>query len=167
MTSSTQSRHLQLSALLPENPGEFRGHPGARWLLILFLTMITARSLIHIFLPDGGASTIATIDIKVAGGQNIVGLFGQWGAIQLLLVGVLWTLLFSYPGFVPFIIATLLCEPFLRGLSGYLKPIETLGVAPGAALNWVSVPILLATLYLALWTPQNMKIADDASQPKE
>jgi hypothetical protein len=167
MTGSTQSRRLQLNALLPENPKEFRGHPSARWLVILYLTIITARSLIHIFLPDGGASSIATIDITVAGGENIVGLFGQWGAIQLLLVGVLWTLLISYPGFVPFIIATLLCEPFLRGLSGYMKPIETVGVAPGAALNWVSVPIFLATLYLALNTPQNITAATGIGQPTE
>jgi len=128
--------------------------------------MITARSLIHLFLPDGGASTIATIDINVAGGQNIVGLFGQWGAIQLLLAGVLWMLLISIPGLVPLIIATLLCEPFLRGLSGHLKPIETVGVAPGAALNWASVPILLAGLYLALWVSQTAEMAS-ADQRQE
>ena len=165
MSWSNQSWRQQLNALLPKNPSKSAGHPSARWLITLYMTMITARGLIHLFLPDGGAHTIATIDINVAVGRNIVALFGQWGAIQLLLAGVLWTLLISYPGFLPLITATLLCEPFLRSLSGHMKPIETVSVAPGAELNWASVPILLVILYLALCVPQTTPFEDDTSQP--
>jgi hypothetical protein len=52
-----------------------------------YLVFITMRSLIHLLLPDGGAQSIATIDVHVAGGSDIVAMFGQWGAIQLLLAG--------------------------------------------------------------------------------
>jgi hypothetical protein len=140
----------QVSSVLPANPTVYRGPGLAVWATGLLLLVITARSLVHVLGPDGGAQSIATIDTSVAGGGNIIGLFGQWGAIQLLLVGTLWALLLRYRGLVPFILCVLLAEPFLRGLAGHLKPIETMGVAPGAALNWVSVPVLLAILYLSL-----------------
>jgi hypothetical protein len=59
---------------------------------------MTARSLIHVFSIDGGAHSIATIDTTVAGGANVIAIFGQWGAIQLLLALLLWTLLLRYRG---------------------------------------------------------------------
>jgi hypothetical protein len=112
--------------------------------------LITVRSLIHMFFADGGAHSIATIDTSVAGGQNIIAIFGQWGAIQLLLALLLWTLLLRYPGLTALVLLTLLLEPFLRSLSGHLKPIETVGTAPGAALNWVVVPFIAVGLWIAL-----------------
>ena len=75
----------------------------------------------------------------------------------MLLVGALWVLLLRYRGLVPFILCVLLMEPFLRGLSGHLKPILTLGTAPGAALNWFAVPVVAVTLYLALCTVEARK----------
>jgi len=42
--------------------------------------MSTVRSLVHIIKKDGGANSIAGIDISVAGGSNIVCIFAQWGA---------------------------------------------------------------------------------------
>jgi hypothetical protein len=36
------------------------------------------------------------------------------------------------------------------GLSGQLKPVVTVGTAPGAALNYAAVPVLLALFYLSL-----------------
>jgi hypothetical protein len=41
-------------------------------------------------------------------------------------------------------------EPCLRGLAGHLKPITTVGTAPGAALNWVVLPVLAGLLWLSL-----------------
>ena len=140
------------SGLLPSDPTQYRGPAIARWITTILLVMITARSLVHLFSPDGGAHSIATIDTSVAGGGNIIAIFGQWGASQLLLVGALWILLLRYRGLIPFILCVLLLEPFLRSLSGHLKPVVTLGIAPGAAFNWVAVPVLAVTLYLALCT---------------
>ena len=61
-------------------------------------------------------------------------------------------MLLRYRGLVPFILCVLLLEPFLRAISGNLKPILTLGTAPGAALNWFAVPVVAVTLYLGLCT---------------
>ena len=120
------------------------------WFAAAYLVLITARSLIDLFSSDGGAHSIATIDTSVVGGSNIIAIFGQWGAIQLLLALLLWTLLLRYRGFTALVLLTLLLEPFLRSMAGHLKPIETVGTAPGAALNWVVVPILAVMLWMAL-----------------
>ena len=42
-----------------------------------YLTVITARSAIHVFAPHGGARTIATVDTSVAWGDDIIATFGQ------------------------------------------------------------------------------------------
>jgi len=120
------------------------------WVTALYLVVITVRSCIHLFSADGGAHSIATIDTHVAGGNNIIAVFGQWGATQLLLALLLWVLLLRYRGLLPLVIVVLLVEPFLRALSSHLKPLETVGTAPGAALNWYAVPALALLLYLAL-----------------
>ena len=140
------------AGLLPSDPTNYLGPAIAVWITTILLVVITARSLVHLFAPDGGAQSIATIDTSVAGGGNIIAIFGQWGASQLLLVGALWILRLRYRGLIPFILFVLLLEPFLRSLSGHLKPLVTLGTAPGAALNWVAVPVVAVTLYLALCT---------------
>lgn len=138
------------AALLPADPGTYDGPRLALWGAVAWLSVITVRSFIHLMAPDGGAQSIATIDIAVAGGPNIVALFGQWGAIQLLLAGLLWVLVLRWRGLVPLTLAVFAAEPCLRGLAGHLKPITTMGTAPGAALNWVVLPVLVVLLWLSL-----------------
>lgn len=145
------------AGLLPADPTRYSGPALPIWITTSLLIVITGRSLVHLFSPDGGAHSIATIDTSVAGGGNIVAIFGQWGASQLLLVGALWVLRLRYRGLIPFILCVLLAEPFLRSLSGHLKPVVTLGIAPGAALNWVAVPVLAVTLYLSLCPSRDRK----------
>ena len=139
-----------LSQLFPSDPVVARGPQLPRWIALLALTVVTTRSLIHIFLPDGGAGSIATIDTAVAGGNNIIALFGQWGGVQLLLAALLWLLVLRYPGLLALVLCVLLVEPLLRGLAGHLKPIATVGVAPGSALNYAFMPVLAVALYLSL-----------------
>jgi quinol-cytochrome oxidoreductase complex cytochrome b subunit len=136
--------------LLPEDARDYRGPRIATWIIGAFLVLITVRSLIHLFSPDGGAESIATIDTSVEGGANIIAIFGQWGAIQLLLAALLWVLLLRYRGLLPLIALVLLVEPLLRELSGRLKPVETMGPAPGAALNSAAIVVMALLLYLTL-----------------
>jgi hypothetical protein len=139
-----------IAGLLPAQPLRFAGPALASRLTVLYLSIVTVRSLIHLLLPDGGAHSIATIDTSGTTGANIIAMFGQWGAIQLLLAGLLWVLILRYPGFIPLALLVFALEPFARGLAGYLKPVVTVGTAPGAALNWVAAPVLLVTLWLSL-----------------
>lgn len=139
-----------LSNLLPADANRYRGYLFAWWAAIAYLVVITVRSLIHLLSADGGAGSIATIDTSVAGGPNIIAVFGQWGAIQLLLALLLWVLLLRYRGLTPLVLLVFLAEPLLRGFAGQLKPIETIGTAPGAALNWFIVPVMLVLLWTSL-----------------
>jgi hypothetical protein len=148
--------------LLPRDPRVYVGPALPYAVAILVLLGVTARSLVHVFLPDGGAHVIATIDTSVAGGANIIGLFGQWGAIQLLLAGLLWVLLIRYPGTLPLVLCVFVVEPLLRSLAGYLKPIETVGTAPGSAFNFALLPLLLPALYLALCPGRGRASSSDA-----
>lgn len=136
--------------LLPVNPARYDGPLLSFWLAIVWLCVVTVRSCIHLFSADGGAQSIATIDVAVDGGSNIVAMFGQWGAIQLLLALLLWVLLLRWRGTVPLVLLVFTLEPVLRGLAGTLKPITTMGTAPGAALNWFTLPVLAFFLYLSL-----------------
>jgi hypothetical protein len=139
-----------IAELLPKQPLHFKGPTLASLSTMLFLSLITVRSLLHLLLPDGGAKSIATIDLSGAGGVNIIAIFGQWGASQLLLAVLLWVLILRYPGFIPLALLVLALESFARGLAGHLKPVVTVAIAPGAALNWVVAPVLLALLWLSL-----------------
>ena len=108
----------------------------AWWGAVFYLVVITGRSLVHLLSQDGGATSIA--------------IFGQWGASQLLLAALLWVLLLRYRGLTPLVLLVFLVEPVLRSLSGHLKPLETVGTAPGAALNWLIVPVMGVLLWLSL-----------------
>jgi hypothetical protein len=151
-----------LTALFPVNPSISSGPALAWWIAVLYLCLITVRSLIHMLAPDGGAQSIATIELSVAGGANIIAIFGQWGAIQLLLAVLLWVLLLRYRGLVPLVLLVFILEPPLRALAGHLKPVVTEGVAPGEALNWVMVPILVAVFLLSLCPAQRQSTSEDS-----
>lgn len=140
----------RLDRLLPVDPARFIGVPVTRWIAFAYLVLITVRSGIHVLAPDGGAGSIATVDLSVTGASNIVAMFGQWGAIQLELAMLLWVLLIRYPGLTPLVLLVFAMEPCFRAFAGHLKPLVTLGVAPGAAFNWMVAPFLCGVLYLSL-----------------
>jgi hypothetical protein len=151
------------AALLPSDPATREIPSLPRWFAGAYLVLMTARSLVHLFSVDGGAASIATVDVSVQGGTNIIAIFGQWGAIQLLLALLLWTLLVRYRGLTPLVLLALLVEPVLRGVSGTLKPLETVGTAPGAALNWVVVPIIVVMLWISLCPARTPSQQDEAA----
>jgi hypothetical protein len=138
------------AATLPDDPRVYDGPKLAIWGAMVWLLFITARSCIHLLLPDGGAHSIATIDIAVAGGKDIEAMFGQWGATQLQLAVLLWVLLMRWRGMVPLVLLVCTAEPFLRGFAGHLKPLVTEGTAPGVALNWLVLLVLVPLLWISL-----------------
>ena len=139
---------VDIKKLLPSNPSIFTGFRAVRVLLAMYMFVIVVRSCIHFFSSDGGANSIAGIDISVEGGDNIVAIFHQWGAMQLLLVLLLYVLFFRYPGLTPLIALTLVIEPIFRLISGKIMPVTTEGAPPGEALNGVSFYVL-AALFIA------------------
>ena len=131
--------------VLPANTTVFNGFPVIRWLTVPFLVVAIARSLVHLFSADGGAQSIAGIDITVEGGNNIVALFHQWGAIQLILAVVLAVLFTRYPGLTSLVLLALVADPVLRDVAGQIMPVTSTTTPPGAALN---APVFVAVLAL-------------------
>ena len=129
---------FNIKLLLPREISRFEGFLVVRVLTALFLLLGITRSCIHIFAEDGGAQSIAGIDISGVGGDNIIAIFHQWGAIQFLLGALLSLLFFRYPGFTPLILLTLASDPVLRAIAGAMMPLTTEGTPPGERLNWIA-----------------------------
>ena len=127
---------LDIKRVLPREPFFYNGHKSIRIITALYLLVVVARSCIHLFASDGGANSIAGIDVSVEGGDNIIAIFHQWGAIQLMLAGLLFVLFFRYPGFTPLIVLTLAIDPIMRAIAGDMMPVATKSIPPGEALNW-------------------------------
>ena len=141
---------IDAKKILPKDPTVFIGFRSVRLLLAMYMFVIVVRSCIHFFSSDGGANSIAGIDISVEGGDNIVAIFHQWGAMQLLLVLLLYVLFFRYPGLTPLIALTLVIEPIFRLISGKIMPVTAEGTPPGEALNGVSFYVLVVLLIASL-----------------
>ena len=139
---------LDIKKVFPKDPSKFEGFRLIRMTAALFLLVMVARSCVHLFAADGGARSIAGIDTSVEGGDNIIAIFHQWGAIQLILAVVLLVLFLRYPGFTPLILLTLALDPVMRFIAGQMMKLTTTGTPPGAALNGAAF-CLLSILFIA------------------
>jgi len=145
---------FDIKELLPKNPTKFEGFRAVRIVTAIYLLVMVVRSCIHLFAADGGAQSIAGIDTSVEGGNNIIAIFHQWGAIQLILTVLLFVLFFRYPGFTPLILLTLALDPVMRFIAGQMMSLTTTGTPPGEALNAAAF-YLLALLFIASLIKKN------------
>ena len=142
---------FDINKVFPKNPSRYEGFRIIRLIALLYLLVMVVRSCIHLFASDGGAQSIAGIDTSVEGGDNIIAIFHQWGAIQLILAILLLVLFFRYPGLTPLILLTLALDPVLRFIAGQQMSLTTTGTPPGEALNGVSLYLLLVLFLCSLW----------------
>jgi hypothetical protein len=145
---------FDIKELLPKNPTKFEGFRAVRIVTAIYLLVMVVRSCIHLFAADGGAQSIAGIDTSVEGGNNIIAIFHQWGAIQLILAVLLFVLFFRYPGFTPLILLTLALDPVMRFIAGQMMSLTSTGTPPGEALNAAAF-YLLALLFIASLIKKN------------
>ena len=142
---------FDIKKVFPKNPSRYEGFRIIRFIAVLFMFVMVVRSCIHLFASDGGAQSIAGIDTSVEGGDNIIAIFHQWGAIQLILALLLLVLFFRYPGLTPLILLTLALDPVLRYVAGQQMSLTTTGTPPGEALNGASLYLLLVLFLGSLW----------------
>lgn len=135
--------NFDLNKVFPEAPSIFEGSQIVRVALFLILFVMVVRSCIHLFASDGGAQRIGGVDTSVEGGNNIIAMFHQWGAIQILLAALLVVLFFRYPGFTPLIVLTVALDPVLRFIASRKMKVTSTRTPPGAALNGVAFVILM------------------------
>ena len=139
---------IDLKKVFPSELSSYVGYRIVRITAALYLVVMIGRSSIHLFSSDGGANGIAGIDISVAGGDNIIAIFHQWGATQLILALLQSLLFFRYPGITPLVLLTLAVEPVMRFIAGQMKPLITDGPPPGESFNGVAF-IILSALFIA------------------
>ena len=145
---------FDIKKVFPNELSRFEGFRPIRLIAALYMFVMVVRSCIHLFAPDGGAQSIAGIDTSVEGGNNIIAIFHQWGAIQLILAVLLFVLFFRYPGFTPLILLTLVLDPVMRFIAGQMMSLTSTGTPPGEALNGAAF-CLLALLFIATLMKKN------------
>ncbi|HTS78511.1 MAG TPA: hypothetical protein VMG40_20040 [Bryobacteraceae bacterium] len=121
------------------------------YVFTLIAIVSTVRSCIHIFAPDGGAGSIAGMNLKVEGAAGIVFAFALWGSAQLVYAIVQLVVAFRYRSLVPFMYVLLIVEVLLRMLVGRTKPVSFAHTPPGAIGNWIMLPLAALMLVLSLW----------------
>jgi len=149
-----------LEKLLPKTvDNQYRGLSIAKWVFVAMTVFTVARSLAHIFLPDGGAQSIATLPLDAYSAEAsavVIGMFAQWGLTQLMF-GLLYVIvLWRYQSLIPLMWAFIFFEWIGRLLVGFSKPMETVGTAPGAIGNLVFPILALVMLVLALREQKNV-----------
>ncbi len=118
------------------------------YIFTLLAMVSTVRSSIHLLAPDGGAGTIAGMNLAVAGAPEIIFSFALWGSAQLIYALVQLAVAFRYRALVPFMYVLLIVETLLRMLVGHMKPVTFAHTPPGAYGNYVM--LVLAPVMLVL-----------------
>jgi hypothetical protein len=142
-----------IETLLPAKADNtIRGSKLPFFMFILIAAIGTVRSFIHILSPDGGAGSIAGMDLSVAGASSIIFAFALWGSAQLVYALIQWLVIFRYRSLVPFMWAVQILETLLRMLVGQIKPVTFAHTPPGAIGNYIYLPLAVLMLVLALWS---------------
>jgi hypothetical protein len=143
--------NFDVNKVLPDDPSSFEGFQFVRIVAAILLFVVVVRSCIHLFASDGGAQRIAGVDTSVEGGNNIIAMFHQWGAIQLILGALLIVLFFRYPGFTPLIVLTLALDPVMRFIASRILNVTSTKKPPGAKLNAPAFVVLTLLFVASIW----------------
>lgn len=142
-----------LPILFPEKADNtIKGSKIPFYFLILTAIIWTIRSLIHIFAADGGAGSIAGMNLAGTEANQVIFAFALWGAEQLIYTLIQWIIIFRYRSLVPLMWAIQLLETLGRMLVGYLKPVSFSHTPPGAYGNYIYLVLSILMLVLALWS---------------
>lgn len=139
--------------IFPKNiNNDYKGYRIAAYAFVIYSVISIVRSCIHLFSPDGGAGSIAHIDLS-QGGKNIIFVFGLWGISQLILAFMQLLVSVRYKSLLPFMYILLFLEYCFRALLGIMKPFvfqAGAGTPPGGYLDKIMIPFALIMLILSL-----------------
>jgi hypothetical protein len=145
--------HRVLAILFPaQADNTLRGSRWPWYLLILIAAIGTVRSCIHIFAPDGGAGSIAGMDMSVSGANEVIFAFALWGSEQLIFALLQWVVILRYRSLTALMWAVQLLEILGRMLVGELKPVIFAQTPPGAVGNYVILVLSVLMVELAIWS---------------
>lgn len=140
-----------INVILPKSAdNNYKGSKIAAMVFLFIAIVSTIRSCIHLLAPDGGAGSIAGIDLSVAGAEGIIFAFSLWGSAQLLYAFLQLVVYFRYKTLIPFMYILLILETIMRVLIGKMRPIQFTHTPPGGIANYIILPGAILMLYFAL-----------------
>jgi hypothetical protein len=129
--------------LLPESTNDrYDGSVASCRFLALLAVLTIVPGSIHAFLPDGGAVTIAGLDLGPAE-TTIIGLFAWAGATQIVHGLAMLAVALRYRTLVPFYLALVVVERIVMTLNWWvLKPGDTGHRPPEVYATLVMLPLV-------------------------
>ena len=147
--------------ILPkEIKNQYQGHPIAFWGFVVFLMMMTWRSIIHLAYQKFGLHEIANF-IVLTGDPDPMPLiylfFSLWGLAQLLFCLICWIVVFRYKELISLMYILFISEWLVRlvfypliGLGLANNEIYSNGSTPGSYLAPFIVMVLLVLFFLSM-----------------
>lgn len=137
--------------LLPESTNDRYHASIAACHFLAFAGVLTiAPGCIHAFLPDGGAGTIAGLDLSHSG-SVIIGAFAWVGATQIVHGLAMVAVALWYRNLAPLFLSLILLERVVMTLNWWvLKPAGTGHRPPEVYITLVLIPVISAFLVLSL-----------------
>lgn len=134
----------------------YTGYKISMWIFRCLAVISTVRSCIHLFAADGGANSIATLDLTY-GAENIIFAFALWGLSQLIYALIQLLVAFRYKTLIPFMYVLLIIETIGRMSIGYIKNPIYAQTPPGAIANYIILPLAIAMLICSVWDAKDNK----------
>ena len=139
-----------MQRFLPKSADNTYSGAKTAYIFFVLISVISfARSLVHVFLPDGGASVIAGLDLSL-GSRNIIFAFGLWGVSQVVYALIQLIVAFRYKSLIPLMFVILIIETLGRMMVGVIKPPILFHTPPGGFANWIILPLAIVMLLLSL-----------------
>ncbi|HXP52936.1 MAG TPA: hypothetical protein VN922_23530, partial [Bacteroidia bacterium] len=114
-----------LNKIFPKSAdNNYTGSKIALYVFLLIALVGAVRSCIHFLAPDGGAGSIAGMDLSVAGADGIIFAFSLWGSAQLLYAIIQLVVFFRYKTLIPFMYILIAFETIMRMVIGHMKPVH-------------------------------------------
>lgn len=146
-----------LNKVLPkEINNKYEGYKIALYVFLMYASISIIRSLIHVFSSDGGAGSIAKVDLT-QGAENIIFVFALWGSSQLIVAIIQFIVAFRYKKLLPLMYLLLFLEYGLRTYIGNVRPMifeVGAGAPPGAYLNKLMIPLTIIMFILTVIEPR-------------
>ena len=139
-----------MSALLPPSTNrQYRGSLWSAWFTVLLGLGWIGPGLIHYFLPDGGAGTIAGIDLGTAG-PIIIKIFAWAGATQLVHGITLLMVGLRYRTLVPLMLLLTVIERAMLSWSAWGHALPAAHHPPEHYGSLATLPLAALFLWLSL-----------------
>ncbi|MPM57052.1 hypothetical protein SDC9_103870 [bioreactor metagenome] len=127
---------------------DYQGNHFASWVFLGLALLGLGRSLIHILAADGGAGSIAGMNLTGFDAADVIFVFALWGSAQLLTAVLQLLVYWRYKSLIPLMYLFMLAEVLLRMFVGLIKPAAFSHTPPGAFSNYLLIPLLIAMLIL-------------------